>query len=406
MKLFKQGELKLLWIFYLEALISSIFVFFPVFMIAYFMEIGLTFFQISLITTSLLLFRLIFEIPTGAIADIFGRKVSVLIGLILSSVIFFLLLFFDNFYSLLIIFALLGFSGTFESGARESWVIDLIKSKKKNDFKQQYFAKLESIISLGLVISGIIGALIVKYFGLASIWFFAGIACFSSFLLLLFAKENFVKRKVKIKNSLKEIIRQLKDSINHIKKKKILFSFLIATSLIVFANEFNGSIAFVPFLKNLGFQDHYLGYLWSVTNLIGIFAPLISLKFLKKGKEKKFILTSIVSIILILSLILFVKNILFAFFIILSQFFFSQMSRPVERSYFHKFVNSKLRSTIGSIEIMLFEIVCLFATPISGLSLDYFGPKNTIFLSAMIMIPAAIIFLKIKEGKEDKQKTK
>jgi len=106
-----------------------------------------------------------------------------------------------------------------------------------------------------------------------------------------------------------------------------------------------------------------------------------------------------------LSLILFVKNIFFAFFIILSQFFFSQMSRPVERSYFHKFIKSKLRSTIGSIEVMLFETVCLFATPLAGLSLDYFGARYTIFLSALLMIPAAIIFLKIKEGKEDKQKT-
>jgi MFS family permease len=399
MKIFQKDELKLLGIFYLEALVSSIFVFFPAFMIIYFVNIGLSFFQISLITTILLLFRFLFEIPTGAIADVFGRKFSVLLGLLIAGITFFFLLFFDSFYSLMIIFAILGFAGTFESGARESWAVDLIKREKKNNLQQHYFIKLDSIASFGLVLSGLIGALVVKNFGLSSIWFFAGIACLISFFLLGFEKEHFVKRKVKIKDSFKDLTKQSKVSINYARHHKVLFLFLIATAFIVFANEFNGSLAWVPFLQNLGFPEHAFGYLWSAMGVMGIFAPFVSLKFLKKGKERKFILTAILLTILFLTLVIFVKSILFAFLIILSQLFFSGMSRPVERSYFHKFIKSKLRATVGSVESMLIGLVALIAMPLAGLSIDYFGARYTILLSALLMIPSAIIFFKIKDGK-------
>lgn len=398
MKLFKQGELKLLWPFYLDALISPMLFFMPAFIILYFRDLGFSLFQISLLTMMMPLFMLLFEIPTGAIADVYGRKFSVLLGALIEGVAIFSIFFLDNFYALMFAFALVGFGSTFNSGAREAWVTDLLKKEKKN-FLHDYFAKSGSIDSIGLVVSGILGAFLVKQFGLSIIWIVAGISFFVTFLLLGFAKEHFVKRKVKIKDSFKNLTKQSKVSVNYARRHPVLFLFLIATALIVFANEFNGSLAWVPFLQNLGFPEHAFGYLWSAMGVMGIFSPLISLKFLKKGKERKFILTAILLTIFVLTLVIFVKSILFAFLIILSQLFFGGMSRPVERSYFHKFIKSKLRATVGSVESMLIGLVGLLAMPLAGLSVDYFGARYTILLSALLMIPSAIIFFKIKDGK-------
>src|SRR3989344_1277986 len=80
MKFFKQGELKLLWLFYLDALISPMLFFMPAFIIIYFRNLGFSLFQISLLTMMMPLLMLLFEIPTGAIADVYGRKFSVLLG--------------------------------------------------------------------------------------------------------------------------------------------------------------------------------------------------------------------------------------------------------------------------------------------------------------------------------------
>jgi PAT family beta-lactamase induction signal transducer AmpG len=174
----------------------------------------------------------------------------------------------------------------------------------------------------------------------------------------------------------------------------IILALLSATSL-----PFVSKYLDVPFLQNLGFPDYAFGYLWSAMGAVGIFAPFISLKFLKKGQERKFILHAIILTILVLILVIFAKSVLFAFMILLFQSCFSGMSRPVERNYFHKFIKNKLRATIGSLEGMLIMLAGLLAMPLTGLSIDYFGAKYTILLSALLMIPSAIIFLKIKEKK-------
>src|SRR3972149_1959020 len=115
--MFKSGELKLLWPFYLDALISPMLFFMPAFVVVYFRDLGLSLFQISLLMMMMPLFMLLFEIPTGAIADIYGRKFSVLLGAIIEGSAIISIFFLNNYYTLLVAFALIGLGSTFNSGA-------------------------------------------------------------------------------------------------------------------------------------------------------------------------------------------------------------------------------------------------------------------------------------------------
>ena len=95
--IFKKDELKYLWPFYLEIFISALLYIYPVFSVVYFMNINLSLLQIGLLLSVSALTSVLFEIPTGAIADIFGRKVSTLIGVFFSAIIIFVP-FTKNFY--------------------------------------------------------------------------------------------------------------------------------------------------------------------------------------------------------------------------------------------------------------------------------------------------------------------
>ena len=404
MKLFKQGELKLLFPFYLDALISPMLFFMPAFVVVYFRDLGLSLFQISLLTMMMPLFMLLFEIPTGAIADIYGRKFSVLLGTAIQGVAIISIFFLHNYYALLFAFAMIGFGSTFNSGAREAWITDLIKKEKK-DFLHGYFAKSGSLDSFGLVISGLLGAFLVKQFGVSIIWIVAGISFSITFLILGFAKEHFVKQDVKIKDSLNKLTKQSITSVRYARNHPVLFLFLIAGMILVFASVFNGDLAWVTLLQELNFPDYAFGYMWSAMGATGIFASLISLKLMKKGKEKKFILTSIVLGAIVTSLVFFANSIVFALSILLAGIFLFFMKSPVERIYFHKFIKSKLRATIGSVEGMLIGFVGMISMPLAGLSVDYLGAKYTILISAILMIPAIIIYSKIRENKNSTQRS-
>lgn len=397
MSFFKRGELELLWPFYLDALISPILYIMPAFSILYFREWGYSLFKISILTMMIPLMTIIFQIPTGAIADVYGRKFSVLFGSLLSGLTILLVYFLQNYYLLLIAFALIGIANTFGSSAGEAWITDLIRKERKN-LLHDYFAKKRSIDSIGLVISGIIGAFLVKNFGLSIIWIITALSYFLSILLLLPAKEKFRKRSIKINNAVKTVKRQTSKSVSYSKNHPILFFFLIVLSISVFSSVFSGDMAWVTLLQNLGFSEHSFGYLWSLMGVVGIIAPLISLKSLKKNKERKYILISITCLSLISFLIIFVNNLITGLMIIISISFFYQLSAPAERLYFHRYIPSKLRATIGSVENMLMGIMSIIAMPIAGLSIDHIGPKFTILISAIILLPAAIILYLIDDN--------
>ena len=192
MKLFQPNELKLLWTFYLDALISPMLYFVPVFFVLYFKELNFTLTQISILMAVAPLFSLIFEVPTGAFADLYGRKASVLLSFFLAAIGYGLLTFFTNFFTLLFIFAFIGFAHTFASGAKEAWVVDLLR-KQKGLFAN-YTAKMQAFDAFGLVVSGIVGAIFVKAFGLIILWPITALCFLISLIILFFAPEKKVKK--------------------------------------------------------------------------------------------------------------------------------------------------------------------------------------------------------------------
>jgi len=356
-------------------------------------------FQIGLLAYSApAMIMLISEIPTGAIADLYGRKFSVILGNILSGIFFFLMFFTTDYYTLLVLSALVGFSLTFNSGAHEAWVIDLIRKEKK-DYLQNFFVKTRVFDSGALILSGFVGVFLVGLFGVKVIFPVTAISFFIATFLMVFAKENYRKRKVKIKDSFKELKKQSSLAVSYSYKHKVIFYFLIAMAFILFATEMAENIAAVPFLQGLGMPDHAFGYIWSGVALMGVISPLFSQRFYSKNKEKKFIATSILLSALFLLFIPVAKKLTFAVIIILAFAFFDFARKPAERVYFQRFIPTKIRASVGSVESMFLSLIGIIAAPIGGLLVDTIGSQYTLFLSGIIMIPAAIIFYRIKNKK-------
>jgi MFS family permease len=75
--MFQKNELKILSPFYAHSLLFNLSKVIMPFYVLYFLDIGFSFFQIALISSIRSAISLIFEIPTGVIADKYGRKKSV-----------------------------------------------------------------------------------------------------------------------------------------------------------------------------------------------------------------------------------------------------------------------------------------------------------------------------------------
>ncbi len=93
----------------------------------------------------------LFEIPTGVVADSLGRRVSYLLGTVTlmasTALYWFLWVWSAPFWAWAAVSMLLGLGYTFFSGAVEAWLVDALRAS-------QYAGQLEPVFSRGLVVSG------------------------------------------------------------------------------------------------------------------------------------------------------------------------------------------------------------------------------------------------------------
>ena len=398
MKFFKKDELKLLWPFYFEALVVGVLYILPAFYILHLLEIGFSLMQIGFLMSSLSLAVVLFEIPTGAIADIFGRKLSVILGTFASGLTIFSIIFFHDFYAILLLFFMWGATGTLISGADEAWVIDLLRHKKKKHLIKEFYIKRASFINASVLISGIIGAFLVKKFGLGIIWPTTGISLILSSFVLLFGSEHFVKKKQHIKEQTKNLFSHSKKSIVYSIKHHAISLLLTISLITIIISEFAGSMIWLPFLQNLGFREYLFGYLFSFVAFLAIFIPY-SIKYLTKkiGSYKKYLALILFLMSMLLFLVGFINNLFFGLAIFVLFMALYDFYGPVRQEYFQKFVPGKMRATIGSFNSLNKSLIVIIAAPLAGFLADKIGPQNTLFLSSFILIPAIILYFRIKE---------
>ena len=113
---------------------------------------GLTPVQLILVGTTLELSAFVFEVPTGIVADVYSRKLSIIIGYILMGVGFLVEGFFPAFLPILLAQVVWGLGYTFTSGATQAWISDEIGEDDANKLfiRATQIGLFASLIGMGL----------------------------------------------------------------------------------------------------------------------------------------------------------------------------------------------------------------------------------------------------------------
>lgn len=141
--------------FYLTIFLQSAFKVITPFYIIYFVNLGFDFWQIALISSLRSIVGLIFEIPTGIIADIYGKKMSVILGYSLSALSLLLIPLTNNFVWIATFFCLNALFETFFTGADNAWISDRIEAENPDDMRT-FFMKKRSLRNIGVIIAGVL----------------------------------------------------------------------------------------------------------------------------------------------------------------------------------------------------------------------------------------------------------
>ncbi|HEX9838777.1 MAG TPA: MFS transporter [Anaerolineales bacterium] len=93
---------------------------------------GLSPLQLVLIGTMLEISTFLFEVPTGIVADVYSRRLSIIIGYLLIGAGFLIEGFFPAFRPILFAQVIWGLGYTFTSGAKQAWITDEIGEESAN----------------------------------------------------------------------------------------------------------------------------------------------------------------------------------------------------------------------------------------------------------------------------------
>ena len=112
---------------------------------------GLTPLQLVLVGTTVEMSVFLFEVPTGIVADVYSRRLSIIIGYVVMGVGFLIEGLFPFFVPILLAQVLWGLGYTFTSGSTQAWISDEIGEESANQLflRATQFGLFASLIGMG-----------------------------------------------------------------------------------------------------------------------------------------------------------------------------------------------------------------------------------------------------------------
>lgn len=364
---------------------------------------GLDLFQVNMVNFAFMTGALIFEIPTGAYADYFGRKKSI----ILSSFLMaggLLVYFFSKNMTMFIIAELIGaLALTFESGALDAWLVDSLQ-------KQNYIGKVDFVFSKASMVSkgvGVAGGLIGAYLGNINlaIPFGAGAVIFilTGFAgMILIENDHIIKKKFSITKGLKNMSDISRDSIRYGLKHPVVL-WLIAASILSLFAFMPLNMFWSPRLNNLAGGDKVwlMGWTWAGISLFMLIGSYLVTNLIKRNKHHSWIL--IVST-LTLSLPIIIGSYSQFFSVALFTFLIFEIGRgmhsPVKQSYLNKHIPSEQRATVLSFDSMMGKLGGAAGLVIFGWIAKHSSIQLTWLISGALLLLLIPIYLKSKTNEE------
>ena len=160
--------------------------FFDAFLILFLLDKGMSYTQIGTLYAVREIITNLFEIPSGLIADNYGRKKSLAGALLIFTLSFLIFWLSNNFWFYLLGFVIFGMADAFRSGSHKGMMMDYLKLNNWMDFKSEYYGHTRSWSQRGSALSSLIAGLLVLIDGnYQNIFIYSVIPYGINFILIL-----------------------------------------------------------------------------------------------------------------------------------------------------------------------------------------------------------------------------
>jgi MFS family permease len=353
------------------------------------LDAGLTNFEAFAANACFTAGMVLFEIPTGIVADRWGRRVSFLCGtLTLAATTGLYVLLWQlrsGFVWWAIISALLGLGFTFFSGATEAWLVDALAATRFDGQLEGVFARGQVVIGAMTLSGSVAGGFLAQLTNLGVPYLARTAILLGMFVVALIMMHDLGFTPARGKRPVAEMKRILDSSVEHGLK-------VPAVRATMLAGMFSGGIgiyvfyALQPHLLNLWGNQKAYGIAGLVAALVaaaqilsGFLTPLIRRAF-RRRTSALLILEALA--VAMLALIGLAGNFWVVVVLIMLWGLAAYVGTPIRQAYLNGMIPSQERATILSFDSLINSAGGIVAQPLLGKSADVWGYQVSYLLSA------------------------
>lgn len=356
--------------------------------------------QLILVGTTLELACFIFEIPTGIVADVYSRKLSIVIGGVLTGVGFILEGSISSFVFVLVAQIVWGLGSTFISGSLEAWIAEEEKNKDLDEIYIKGAQAGQIGAFIGIVLSTVIANFSVRLPIIVSGVLFIIIALF---LWLYMPENNFKPSAPGDLNTFKKMVYTFKSGLKIVKSKSIIMILLAVTLFYGLSSEGYDRLSNAHFLQDTTLPK--LGNLSSVTwfgifGILGMILSFIVMHFMAKNlknednrKNGKLLLC--INILYISSMLIFAltKNFSLMLIAYLATNTFRIINEPIFSAWLNGHIDDNSRATVLSINGQMNSLGQILGGPIIGIIATNISVSIGIACTSLLVTPVLVLYI-------------
>lgn len=313
---------------------------------------------------------MITEVPSGAFADLLGRKKSMVVGRLFLTLSCIVMLFGNSFWIFALGFVLHAWSYNFNSGSEEALVYDSLKLTGEEEKYPKVNGRINFLIEvsqgMATVIGGVLAQISYEWCYLICIL----IAVLGFLPLIYMVEPRIEKIKHKENNLFREVTMHFRTSLQIVKYDKKIMIIVVYYS-VVFA-----AFTVLLFYSQQFFADHGMSKIQisGIMFVVGIAAcgGALSSDWLFTRLRKKLSLIGAFGISLAI-LAFSLNQMMAAVVALIVAGFCNSMLYPVQSVSLNELIPSQQRATLISLNSMTFSMVMVIVFPLFGGLADAFG---------------------------------
>ncbi|MBN8867009.1 MAG: MFS transporter [Solirubrobacterales bacterium] len=335
----------------------------------------------------------IFEIPTGVVADTIGRRVSYMAGTLtlMATTLLYVMLWEINgpFWAWALVSLLLGLGFTFFSGAVEAWLVDALDATGFTDDLEQVFGRGQIVTGIGMLTGSVLGGYVAQITSLGVPFVMRAAVLVVMFFFAGWAMRDIGFTPRKNESTIGEMKTITANSIEYgwrvpsVKWMMLAAPFTSGVSIYAF-------YALQPYLLELVDDPKAYGIAGITAALVagsqivgGLLAPRIRRVFALRTSA---LLAAVAGGAIALALIGVIEDFWVAVALIAAWAMLSSAAMPIRQSYMNGMIPSRQRATILSFDSMLGSSGGVVIQPALGRVADASGYATSYVYGAVLTV--------------------